>query len=287
MSNGQGGFYGGVMNLMGQQQMSPDRLRQMLMGEEGSGGVGDILNQQQGLYGSMMEGKIPPSLRMNVMSGAHDLAAEQSRNINRTLGMGGMSPGSNLGAQLSQISESRIGNDATKNLASLGMDTMKMGQEGMGNVLQARQGLNTSMAGLERSNMGESNEWGGAIGGLIGGGIKDWLGGRAGGELDPSGNPIQTRGMDIMGKLGGMFGLGGAGTTATGAGTTAAGGGLSGMLGVLGPIGLAIGGGKLLGEGMDKFMPGYRKGLNKLSTGMFGGRAKNLFTPWKWRLGGK
>ena len=201
MSNGQGGFYGGVMNLMGQQQMSPDRLRQMLMGEEGSGGVGDILNQQQGLYGSMMAGKIPPSLRMNVMGGAHDLAAGQTRNINRTLGMGGMSPGSNLGAQLSQISDSQIGNQAINQLGKLNLDTMKIGGEGMADVLQTRKGINASMAGLERSNIGESNQWGGAIGGLIGGGLKNWLGGRKGGEIDPqTGEPIQTRG-GFMGNL--------------------------------------------------------------------------------------
>jgi len=212
MSNGQGGFYGGVMNLMGQQQMSPDRLRQMLMGEEGSGGVGDILNQQQGLYGSMMAGKIPPSLRMNVMGGAHDLAAGQTRNINRTLGMGGMSPGSNLGAQLSQISDSQIGNQAINQLGKLNLDTMKMGGAGMADVLQTRKGINASMAGLERSNIGESNQWGGAIGGLIGKGIKDWFGGVPGGQQgggDPQLGGGVNRGMNLLNTAKGALTKGG------------------------------------------------------------------------------
>ena len=200
MSNGQGGIFGGVRKMFGQQQMSPDQMRQMLMGEQGTGGVGDILNQQQGLYGSMMEGKIPDSMRMNIMGAGQDLAAGDAYNTSRLLSAGGMAPGSGLGAALGQVSSSQRGNEAINQLGKLNLDTMKMGGEGMRNVLQARQGTNASTTALARANMADTNLGNQQIGGLLGGGMANLLGGRKGGELDEDGNPIQTRG-GFMGNL--------------------------------------------------------------------------------------
>ena len=202
MSNGQGpgGIFGGVRKMFGQQQMSPDQMRQMLMGQEGTGGVGDILNQQQGLYGSMMEGKIPHSMRLNIIGAGQDLAAGDAMRTGGLLAQGGVSPGSNLGAMLGRVSSSQRGNEAINQLGKLNLDTMKMGGEGMRNVLEARQGTNASTTALARANMADTNLGNQQIGGLIGGGIANWFGGRKGGEVDAEGNPIQTRG-GFMGNL--------------------------------------------------------------------------------------
>ena len=267
-------------------QQSPEQLQQLLMG----GGVSGMLDQQQGLFGGMMQGQIPDAVRQQMMGAGADAATSAGNQMNRTLAMTG-GGGSGQGRALQNILESQSQNKASEQMGAMIPGMMEQGAAGMQNVLGARQGVQSSMAGLQRANMADKNSLNQMGMGLLGGGLMNWLGGRAGGELDASGNPIQTRGMNLLGKAGELFGGGGA---AGGGGISSLLSGLGtgaqsayGAMGALGPIGLGIMGGKLLGEGMDKFMPGYRKGLNKVSTGMFGGRAKNLFTPWKWRLGGK
>ena len=102
-------------------------------------------------------------------------------------------------------------------------------------------------------------------------------GGSLGGDLLGMGLKMGMKkfGPQIAGGIGNFLGMGGAATTG------AAGGG---ALAALGPLALAAGGVKLGGEAIDKLMPGYRKGLNKATTGMFGKKAKNMLAPWKWRL---
>ena len=104
----------------------------------------------------------------------------------------------------------------------------------------------------------------------IASGVGNWLGigsgaaGGAGGILGGIGGASTG--------LGGLFGAGGLGGAAGGA------------MAALGPLALGAGAVKFGGEAIDKLMPGYRKGLNKATTGMFGKKAKNMLAPWKWRL---
>mgnify|MGYP001242156177 CR=1 FL=1 len=93
-------------------------------------------------------------------------------------------------------------------------------------------------------------------------------------------------GSGAAGGAGGI--LGGVGGASTGLGGLFGAGGLGGAAGgamaALGPLALSAAGIKFGGEAIDKFMPGYRKGLNKATTGLFGKKAKNMLAPWKWRL---
>jgi hypothetical protein len=120
-------------------------------------------------------------------------------------------------------------------------------------------------------------------------------GGSLGGDLLGMGLKFGMKkfGPQIAGGIGNFLGMGGGAATTTGVtgalGSTGgaaglAGGAGGGLMAALGPLALAAGGIKLGGEALDKFAPEVRQKLNKHTTGMFGGKAKNMLAPWKWRL---
>ena len=183
-------------------QQSPEQLQQLLMG----GGVSGMLDQQQGLFGGMMQGQIPDAVRQQMMGAGADAATSAGNQMNRTLAMTG-GGGSGQGRALQNILESQSQNKASEQMGAMIPGMMEQGAAGMQNVLGARQGVQSSMAGLQRAKMADKNSLNQMGMGLLGGGLMNWLGGRKGGELDEDGNPIQTRGGGIFDMLGTGLGV--------------------------------------------------------------------------------
>lgn len=119
-------------------------------------------------------------------------------------------------------------------------------------------------------------------------------GGSPWGQLAETGMKMGMKkfGPQIASGIGNFLGIGGGAAGAGAAGASAGiggmlsglGGAASGAMGALAPFAAPLAIGKLGGEALDMLMPGYRKGLNKMTTKAFGGKAKNMLAPWKWRL---
>ena len=163
--------------VLGQEYYNPDQMRQQMMGTGRPNDVGSILDQQQGLYGSMMQGNVPQAMRQNIMGAGQDLAAQDAMSTQRLLAQGGGAGGGGLGAALGRVSSSNRGNQAMQQLGGMGQQMMQMGQQGMGDVLQARQGMNASEIALRRANMAEQNQSRGATAGMMGNFAMGLLGG--------------------------------------------------------------------------------------------------------------
>lgn len=156
------------------QQMSPDRLQALLEGGAGGGGagVGGMLNTQEDYYSNLMQGNIPDAIRQQMMGAGADAATSAGNQMNRTLAMTGGGLGGAQGSALQNILDSQSRNTATQQMGQMIPDLMKQGQQGMQNVLGARQGMQASLAGLERSNMADRSQFNqGITGGLLGAGL--------------------------------------------------------------------------------------------------------------------